>query len=67
MTSRLAVDFTAPSKLSAKTRPIMRLQQLFPLTILPWHIGLVLQLTLEKYEMITDAHDIYLYLLCENI
>ena len=36
MTSRLAFDFTAPSKLSAKTRPITRLQRLFPLPILPY-------------------------------
>ena len=43
MTSRLAFDFTAPSKLSAKTRPITRLQRLFPLPILPWHFGLVLR------------------------
>ena len=33
--SRLAFDFMAPGKLSAKTRPITRLQRLFPLPILP--------------------------------
>ena len=43
VTSQLAFDFTAPSKLSAKTCPITRLQQLFPLPILLWHIGLVLR------------------------
>ena len=43
VTSRLAFDSTAPSKLSAKTRTITRIQRLFPLPILPWHIGLVLR------------------------
>ena len=43
MTSQLTFDFTAPSKLSAKTCAIMWLQRLFPLPILPWHIGLVLR------------------------
>ena len=41
--SRLVFDFMAPSKLSAKTRAIRRLQRLFPLPILPWDIGPVLR------------------------
>ena len=57
MTSRLAFDFTAPGKLLAKTCAVTWLQRLFPLSILLWHIGLVLHL---KNMKLLSRHGIHI-------
>ena len=68
--SRLAFDYMAPSKLGKNmhdhtTTAVISLAHS---AVTYWSSFAIHKLLrLEKYEIITEVWDIYLYLLCENI